>query len=74
MFQVVADDRTTPAAAGHMAANATWPSCGASAEYPARTNPTIRESKLFLFILILLWQVVFGLASRSFRLSQQPSP
>ena len=49
-----------------MAINATWPSCGASAEYPARKNPTIREKNVF--ILILLWQVVFAAVGRSFGL------
>src|SRR5262245_46630833 len=66
MFQVVADGRTTPAAAGHMAINATWPSCGALAGYPARKNSTIRERNVCLFILILLWQVVFVVASPYF--------
>jgi hypothetical protein len=57
-----------------MAINATWPSCGASAEYPARKNPTIREKNERPFILILPWQVVFAVVSRSFRLAQQLSP
>src|SRR5262249_48959374 len=66
IFRFAAADRTTPAAAGHIAINATWPSCGASAEYPARKNPTIREKTVCAFILILLWQVVFAVLSRSF--------
>ena len=74
MFRFAADGRTTRAAAGHMAINATWPSCGASAEYPARKNPTIREKNECPFILILPWQVVFAVVSRSFRLAQQLSP
>ena len=50
-----ADGRMTPAAAGHIASNATWPICGASAGYPARKNPTIlRERNVCLFIWILL--------------------
>jgi hypothetical protein len=53
MFRFDVDARTTPAAAGHMAINATWPSCGASAGYPARKNPTIREKNVCPFILIL---------------------
>jgi len=53
MFRSAADGRTTRAAAGHMAINATWPSCGASAEYPARKNPTIREKIECPFIFLL---------------------
>jgi hypothetical protein len=68
MFRFAAEGRTTPAAAGHMAINATWPNCGASAEYPARKNPTIREKTVCPFISILLWQVVFAVVSRSFGL------
>ena len=74
MFRFAADGRTTPAAAGHMAINATWPSGGASDEYPARKNPTIREKNERPFILILPWQAVFAVVSRSFRLAQQLSP
>ena len=58
LFRFAADGRTTPAAAGHTAINATYPSFGASAEFPARKNPTIREKNVF--ILTLLWQVLFG--------------
>jgi hypothetical protein len=60
-FRFAADGRTTRAAAGHMAINATWPRRGASAEYPARKNPTIREKNVCPFILILPWQVVLRL-------------
>src|SRR6476660_1673985 len=73
MFRSAADGRTTRAAAGHMAINATWPSCGASAEYPARKNPTIREKIECPFIFLLPWQVVFAVVGRSFRLAQQLS-
>ena len=74
LFRFAVDARTTPAAAGHMAISATWPSCGASAEHPARKNPTIREKTVCPFILIPLCQVVFAVVSRSFRLAQQLSP
>jgi hypothetical protein len=57
-----------------MAINATWPIRGASAEYPARKNPTIGEKNVCRFILILPWQVLLRLEPIFFGLHSKYHP